>query len=139
MIASSYGRHQTYNDTQTDSVVGRVKVISTNCTRICNDTNPVLNSDMTDNLLVCGLWSTIATKKTYTWSSGTHAFPEADTLVERFNIVGLDAGDISYIFATVNTISFTINVMEQVTRLRSYEAAGCLYSATNISHHFEGV
>ena len=77
-------------------------VLLDNCTQVCDTTLLLLDDALPDDFLTCGLWSTLALQEfRNSVASLDHSvpYPQANSLLARFDSLGLDAKDTIYISA----------------------------------------
>ena len=104
-------------------------VLLGNCTQVCNTTLLLLDDALPDNFLTCGLWATLAVQEfRNSVASPDHSapYPQASSLLARFDSLGLDAKDTIYIFAATSAVGNGLNVLEKVTRDGTSQADGTL-------------
>ena len=92
-----------------------------NCTRVCNDSTVMLEPSAPGNLLTCGLWSTLTMLASYTDYAAEFAplsRDRVDSLLQRFEPLGLDATNATYAYSARDAVSNCLSTIYRVTRLQ---------------------
>ena len=106
----------------------------TNCTTICNDTTSFEQQLLPNNLLTCGLWSTLTVLDSYHDVAVYYneTYPQLDpSLLQRFDFLGLDSSDKAYSYAAVNAISTYLSALQLLVKLPAIQDEEGLYGPCN--------
>lgn len=93
------------------------------CTGVCDNASYLLEPDHPENMMTCGLWSTLTMMHIYgadTVSDDAGPIP-ASILLERFNPLDLDDKNASLASASRNAISTAMIAMLRLTRIATYQ------------------
>lgn len=104
-------------------------VVLDNCTQVCNSSGTLLDDELPNNLLTCGLWATLVTLDNYN-NEITTMQPNVTKAVHkhyqdvlaRFTTLGLDAGDEAYVSAAIGAVSTTMFTLLKENRIQTYQA-----------------
>ena len=114
---------------QPDSSIGLI-----NCTTVCNNTNDFEQKSLPNNLLTCGLWSTLTVLDSYHGVAANYnqTFPQLDpSLLQRFEFLGLDSGDKAYGFAAVNALSTYLSALDLLVKAPAIQDEEGIYGPCN--------
>ena len=95
-----------------------------NCTKVCNSTIELLDVKLPNNLLTCGLWTTLTVLNHYPTLTVNYA-----ALLGRFDSLGLDASNAAYTYAARDAVSTLMDTLLKKTRVQTYQGGSSVEGA----------
>ena len=89
-----------------------------NCTQVCNSSTAILDPIAPDNLLTCGLWSTLTMLAYYPEGFAPLPRDRVNSLLQRFEPLGLDASNATYAYSARGAVSNSLSTIYDVTTLQ---------------------
>ncbi len=80
---------------------------------MCNDTMALVYRGLPNNLLTCGLWSTLAMMNYYNRIVDPPPHPHAGGQLGRFASLGLSVSNATYPYEAVDAVSTSMGVLEK--------------------------
>jgi hypothetical protein len=102
-----------------------------NCTRVCNSILSLLDHNLPNNLLPCGLWSSLTTLDYHSSLLTTKLRDHVQALLQSFGRLGLDASNAIYAYAAGNAVSTSMSILDKVTRMQTYQGDQYFRGACN--------
>ena len=102
-------------------------VVLGNCTEVCEFANTLLDADLPNNLLTCGLWATLITLDNYSTAVPGQTIEavheQYQDVLRRFDTLGLDASNSTYVSATIEAVSTTLFTLLKENRIQTYQSS----------------
>ena len=92
------------------------------CNSVCNDSMMILDPSPPNNLLTCGLWSTVLMRNYYNSIIKPASYPQAGVQLLEFASLGLRTNYTTYPYEAVGPLSTSLEVLQKASRFGPYQA-----------------